>query len=93
MITDKQFNTLAQYNHMLAGAVVTLLILVVYPPWIWNVVAGFVSLTAWKEFIYDYWYETTEVRGSSLEDFLFYQLGVVMVLALHFGLIYAKPLL
>lgn len=91
MITDDQFNTLAQYNHMLAGAVVVLATVETYPPAIWYVVVAFALLTGWKEFWYDYRYETTEVRGSSLSDFLHYQLGVGAVLALHYGWIYAQP--
>lgn len=35
-----------------------------------------VTLAAWKEFFYDEHYENDETRGSSLEDFSFYLLGI-----------------
>ena len=37
-----------------------------------------------KEFWYDFNYETALVRGSSLEDFMHYELGGVLGVILHF---------
>jgi len=91
-ITDKQFDTLAQINHVLAGLLVPTLA-VAYCP-VHNVpfyMAGaFALYAAVKEFWYDQNYETPEVRGSNLRDFLFYLLGdalaIVAYLALKTGL-------
>jgi len=67
MIDDKEFNLVSQSAHAFSGAFIGLLGMVLHQWWI---PAGFVVYSAVKEFWYDAKYETPEVRGSSLEDFL-----------------------
>lgn len=76
-ITPKLFNQISQLGHFAGGAAITLATVVLwhesYAP-----VVGFLIVTcaaAIKEFWYDEKYESTEVRGSSAEDFAFYILG------------------
>jgi hypothetical protein len=76
-ITPKLFNSVAQAGHFAGGAAIVLAIVVLwratYAPF-----AGFsivLLASAIKEFWFDYKYESTEVRGSSLEDFLMYLAG------------------
>jgi hypothetical protein len=75
MITGKQYNQLAQLNHVLAGTT-----------WIWGTALFFgehwlflyagVFAAAIKEFWYDERYESPEIRGSSFQDFIFYCVGL-----------------
>jgi hypothetical protein len=76
-ITPKLFNQVAQLGHFAGGAALVLATVVLWrdahAPF-----AGFAGVclaVALKEFWYDYKYESTEVRGSSAEDFSFYLLG------------------
>jgi hypothetical protein len=76
-IDPKTFNQVAQLGHFAGGAAIVLAVVVIshhrtYCVWALLAVA---ALAAIKEFWYDEKYETTEVRGSSLQDFIFYLLG------------------
>ena len=71
MSTDPSFDTVSQSAHFFSGAFV---IHVFHGNWKIIVIA--VILAAIKEFWYDYHYESAEVRGSSLKDFVFYCLGI-----------------
>jgi hypothetical protein len=82
-ITPKLFNSVSQAGHFAGGAAIVLATVV-----LWHATqapyAGFVIVAlaaALKEFWYDYKYESSEVRGSSLEDFLFYLSGALAALA------------
>jgi hypothetical protein len=75
MIDPKEFNFVSQISHFVGGMCVVFGTACLIPGYaylffasLWVVYAGI------KEFWYDYHYESTEVRGSSLEDFL-YQVG------------------
>jgi len=79
MITTKLFNQVAQGGHFCAGLAA-----------VWGGAAlfgrpviGALLITTWaavKEFWYDKNFETEEVRGSDLEDFLFYTGGAAVAL-------------
>jgi hypothetical protein len=84
MITDKQFNGLAQKAHVFGGL-----------SWIWGWALFFpahmfmaaslgISLAAFKEFFIDYIFENSEERGSSAEDFSFYCIGMAVALASYY---------
>lgn len=76
-ITPKLFNQVAQLGHFAGGAAIVLAFVVLWRvPYAEYVGFGIVAVAAAaKEFYYDEHYESTEVRGSSLEDFLFYLIG------------------
>lgn len=84
MITDSEFNFLAQINHILFGAIMVFAPLALGSTHLWWFVVATVIGTAVKEFWYDKNYETPEARGSSLEDFLFYQLGMAVALGAYY---------
>jgi hypothetical protein len=77
-VSAVEFNLVAQLSHFGWGALAVAL-----PSAVWSPVAGtlcgavFVAYAAVKEFWYDYEYEEPEVRGSSLQDFLFQLAGVL----------------
>jgi hypothetical protein len=79
-MTDQAFaNIVAQIAHTLAGyaAIVTLILLGVPHA----VVIASVSVTLYalvKEFWWDYKYEDAVTRGSSVEDFVFYIVGLIL---------------
>ena len=80
MIDDKTFNQVAQAGHFAGGAAIVLAVQVILkrPE---AGLYGFLIVTvlaAIKEFWYDRYYETAEVRGSSLEDFLLYLIGATL---------------
>jgi hypothetical protein len=83
MIDDKTFNQVAQAGHFAGGAAIVLAVTVIS----WNRnfsifgLAAVILLAAIKEFWYDEHYETTEVRGSSLQDFGFYVIGGILATA------------
>ena len=91
MIDNKTFNEVSQLGHFAGGAAIVLAFGVArhVAPW---PVYGFVLvlvLAAIKEFWYDEKFETTEVRGSSGEDFLFYMVGAGA--ALLFSILFIRP--
>lgn len=70
MSTDPSFDTVSQSAHFFSAAFV---VHVFHGnPW---AIAAVVVACAVKEFWYDYKYESAEVRGSSLKDFVFYMIG------------------
>jgi hypothetical protein len=80
-ITPKLFNSVAQAGHFAGGAAIVLAVVVAGGHAWWGL-AGVAALAALKEFWYDEQYESAEVRGSSLEDFLFYLSGAGAALIL-----------
>jgi len=87
MITDKQFDSLAQNAHMLGGSCAVFgcdALWGVRGKWAGAALIFVFALV--KEFWYDERYETPEVRGSSAEDFIFYCVGILAALmALSFA--------
>lgn len=78
MITDKEFDDLAQINHFIGGALAVILAGFLFGmPYFYAAGAAMGFYAAVKEFWYDEHYETTEVRGSSFKDFVFYVLGII----------------
>jgi hypothetical protein len=88
-ITPKLFDSVAQWGHFAGGAAIVLAVVVISHHRTASVYAllGVTALAAFKEFWYDKRYESVEVQGSSLEDFLFYILGgtLAMLVAIVFG--------
>lgn len=84
MIPPETFNTVAQMSHLFFGAFVTL---IWRNPWF---VIGLLILTTLKEFWYDFKYEIAAVRGSSLEDLLFYWAGIGLGIVIAYSLKRAK---
>lgn len=83
MIDDKTANTWAQNAHW-AGGLAWVFGSIVLFGFSWWFVVGAVVATAIKEFWYDYRFETVDERGSSLQDFLFYQLGIWVAVISYF---------
>lgn len=77
MIPYEIFDTVSQSAHFFSAAFVVYLFN--GNPW---VAAMLVALTAVKEWWYDYKYESAAVRGSSIEDAIFYWLGIAAAIAL-----------
>jgi len=82
-IDPRTFNDVAQSGHFLAGCLAVFAPIVLIGPW-WRWVGGgaVVVWAAAKEFWYDSRFESTEVRGSDLEDFSFYVAGALVSLTL-----------
>jgi hypothetical protein len=84
MIPEATFDTVSQLSHVGWGlAVVWGFALIGKPSWLWWVAPLGTALAAVKEFFYDQHYETTEVRGSNLRDFLFYCVGIYSALVIY----------
>ena len=77
MIPYEIFNTVSQSAHFFSAAFVVYL----FNGNMW-VSAILIALTAIKEWWYDYKYESAAVRGSSLEDAVFYWLGIAAAILL-----------
>ena len=76
-MADPSLNTVSQFAHFGVAYSITLSLLIIFGfSMLWWFLPVAIGLAAWKEFWYDYRYETPDVRGSSLEDFLFYVGGV-----------------
>lgn len=74
---DPSMNTISQFSHTgMAYSLTLSLLLLQGTRGLWWFLPTAVGLAFWKEFWYDYRYESAEARGSSLEDFLFYLLGI-----------------
>ncbi len=88
MIDPKTFNSVAQAGHFACG-----MLCVFGPAYLFGhsysyCGAGAITLYALaKEFWWDEKYESTEVRGSSLEDFIFYVLGAAGALLLQWAVL------
>lgn len=85
-ISPEFFNDVAQNGHLLAGSTVALTPLAFYQPALWYVIGIFVILTAVKEFWYDQHYEDAATRGSNLNDWVHYQLGWVIPVAIFYSI-------
>lgn len=86
MITDSQFNKVSQNAHVLAGlAWIWGSVVLFGPQYIWYFLDAGVLLAAVKEFWWDYRFENTEVRGSSMEDFNVYCMGLIIAIASYFA--------
>ena len=77
MISDSDFNFVSQNAHVLGGIVAMLIPNLFWGPHYFLYITVAMVIFATKEFWYDFKYETPEVRGSSLEDFLFYCVGIL----------------
>lgn len=79
MISDHKFNVLAQKSHVLGGCLWILGTdyLFGHTVMAWGSIVA-VLLAAWKEFYWDERFEGPDERGSSLEDFCFYVVGLVV---------------
>jgi hypothetical protein len=77
-IDPKTFNRVSQLSHFGWGAMILFAAGTLRASVLTLFAIAFVCgiAAAVKEFWYDEHYETPEVRGSSLEDFVFYFLGV-----------------
>lgn len=76
-MADPSLNEVSQFAHFGIAYAITLSLLVLLGfHMLWWYLPVAIGLAAWKEFWYDYHYETPAVRGSSLEDFLFYMIGI-----------------
>jgi VanZ family protein len=86
MIDFKEFDFVAQNAHLCFGALMVFVPTYIFGPGaLWYAMALFLVYALVKEFWYDERYETVEVRGSSLKDFLFYMLGAALGLVVYFG--------
>jgi hypothetical protein len=89
MIKDKEFNSVSQIAHTLGGAFAMVCGSYLFGPWsLFDIAPLFVLYAGIKEFWYDVRYESKAVRGSSLEDFLFYLFGMVIGIAIVLGKIH-----
>lgn len=78
-IDPKLFNQISQLGHFAGGAAIVLAGAMFHREWVLiGTFVGLLILAGLKEFAYDEYFETAEVRGSSLEDFSFYALGGVL---------------
>ena len=83
-ISPKVFNDVSQSGHFLAGCLAIFAPVVLLGPWWRFVGAGVITaFAAVKEGVYDRWFETADVRGSSLEDFSFYIAGALVSLVIY----------
>jgi len=77
VITDKEFDLVAQNAHVLAGALAVLGSIALWGPSSkLPATVMMIAFAAIKEFWYDQQYESPEVRGSNLRDFTFYCVGI-----------------
>jgi hypothetical protein len=75
------FNRNSQYAHFGMAATIYLIIgRYSHSVMLWLLPVG-VALAAWKEFYWDKHKEPADERGSDLEDFSFYCLGMAVALA------------
>ena len=91
MIENSEFNQVAQLSHFGGAAAIIYGSIVLFGgiSAMWPAFFILLIISGVKEFWYDYHYETTDVRGSSLEDFLFYMAGAAFAI----GSVYIKTLL
>jgi hypothetical protein len=78
-------NIFSQIGHFL-GAYAAVLTLVLFNVHYWLLIS-LIGVTAWasfKEFYIDAKYEDPAIRGSDMEDFLFYMLGLVVGIGIVF---------
>ncbi len=80
-IDPRFFNQVSQYAHYFAGMAVFLTIGRFSHRWMWYLLPVGVGLAALKEFVVDPRTENEATRGSDLEDFSFYCLGMALATA------------
>lgn len=79
MITEKEFDDIAQRAHLLFGIVVVLVPSYLWSPkYAWAYGTLLLIWAVWKEAYYDVYYEREEVRQSGLRDFVYYLIGVAI---------------
>jgi len=72
---SKMFDFVSQNAHWLTGyAIVPTLYMFDRIEWVWYFILSYVVLTTVKE-IWDDYHQAPDIRGSSLKDWFFYQLG------------------
>lgn len=80
----KMFNMVSQNAHWLTGMAYFNFFVVIHKiHWLVYAMPIYWVLTAWKEFWYDARFETAEIRGDSVEDFAFYQIGWIAALLIY----------
>lgn len=83
MIDQKTAFQWAYTTHILGAALIIVAFAYLLGSAYWYYYAGVtIAYAAVKEFWYDENYETVEVRGSNLTDFLYYIAGVALGLAI-----------
>lgn len=83
-IDPKVANSWAQNSHWAGGLAWVFGSIVLFgPQFMWYFIGAGVLISGVKEFWYDYHYETTAERGSSLEDFTMYCVGFFGAAALY----------
>jgi hypothetical protein len=83
MITNKEFNLVSQISHTGWGLAITFAGKALLLGYWYLIFAGiYIAYALIKEFWYDSRYETPDVRGSNLEDFLFALLGTIIAIIL-----------
>ena len=77
LIPPKTFNAVAQAGHFQAGCLAVFAPVALTHGLRWGFIGALlvVLFAAVKEFWWDHRYEVVAVRGSDLEDFLFYAIG------------------
>jgi len=78
------FNQVSQYAHFFAAATVYLTIGRFSHHWALYMLPVGIGLAAWKEFWWDSHKENAATRGSDLEDFSFYMLGILFGMLIVF---------
>jgi len=87
MIDDKEFDSVSQLSHGGWGALAVLGPIALFNPgwhWIIGIALAVTLIAGVKEFWYDQRFETAEVRGSNMRDFMFYCVGIYGALFLYF---------
>jgi hypothetical protein len=85
MTTNPSYNFVCQMGHALAGGFLILATARLLPTHVVPVAIGLVALAAFKEFYYDFHFETPDCSGGltgGLTDFAFYMLGIAVGLGL-----------
>ena len=84
LIPPKTFNAVAQAGHFQAGCLAVFAPVALTHGLRWGFIGAIVIVlfAAVKEFWFDHRFEDVAVRGSDLEDFLFYTLGPFVSLPL-----------
>ncbi len=82
------FDSVSQNGHLLAGSWSVFMPIALFGVrWQFVGAAMMTMFALWKEFWYDERYETPDVRGSSLEDFLHYVAGVVVSMMVYWAIV------
>jgi hypothetical protein len=91
MIDNETFDKVAQNSHWAGGlALIYGSIALFGPDYLIHFTLFGVTYAAVKEFWWDYHYESTEVRGSSAEDFAYYCVGLAVALVSYAVSLYVR---